>query len=141
MALRGAAPQGEAERWPSFLAWSNLYKVSPKPPRSGQGNPEGALRAVQVPLAADLLAREVEETAPACVLVLTGLGWFRPFSEVLGLPVRPWDAPVEGKRYVEGIADGGGRRWVIAPHPQSRPDEPIVRQSLAALGFGDGGAP
>jgi hypothetical protein len=136
IALRGVVPPEDAGRWPSYCAWSNLYKVSPKPPRSGQGNPEGALRAVQVPLAADLLAREVEEMAPRRVLVLTGLGWFRPFADALGLAVRPWDATVGGKIYIEGVADQGGRCWVIGPHPQSRPDEPIVSQALASLGLG-----
>jgi len=62
-----------------------------------------------------LLAREIVELNPSRVLVLTGRWWFEPFAERLGLAV-DWGAGL-----VEGVADDGSCRWVIAPHPQGKP--------------------
>jgi hypothetical protein len=61
------------------------------------------------------------------VLVLTGRWWFEPFADYLGLAV-DWQAGL-----VEGVADDGSRRWVIAPHPQGKPRR-IHATVIAAFG-------
>jgi len=97
--------------WSGRLAWSNLMKVAPW----AGGNPGGATLAVQRELGPGLLAREIEAFRPEVVLVLTGRWWFEPFAIGLGLDVDWRDG------LLEGVADDGARRWLIAPHPQGKP--------------------
>lgn len=111
-AVQGKKPPAD---WPSYLCWSNLYKISP---RSG-GNPPKELRALQRPFAMQLIAEEIAQFAPARVLVLAGENWFRPFARHLDLTVTQLGTDVS-------IAQGGGRIWVIAPHPQGKQEKPLV---------------
>lgn len=98
-------------QWSGHLAWSNLAKIAP----ADGGNPGGPLLQVQREMGPALLAREIAELNPSRVLVLTGRWWFEAFAERLGLAVDWQDG------LVEGTADDGSRRWVIAPHPQGKP--------------------
>jgi hypothetical protein len=98
-------------RWSSRLSWTNLAKIAP----AVGGNPGGPLLQVQREMGPVLLARELQEWNPSRVLVLTGRWWFEPFADYLGLTA-DWQAGL-----VEGVADDGSRRWVIAPHPQGKP--------------------
>jgi hypothetical protein len=109
--------------WPSRLAWTNLCKLAPY----AGGNPGGALLRVQRALAPTLLRREIEELAPKLVLVLAGRWWFEPFAEALGLDVH-WQDGLVG-----GVADDGQQRWVIAPHPQGRPEGAMSEKVLEAF--------
>lgn len=102
--------------WPSYLCWSDLYKISPK---SG-GNPSSKLRALQRPLAMQLIAEEIAQFAPARVLVLAGENWFRPFARHLELTVTSQPGTDVS------VAQDGGRTWVIAPHPQGKKEKPLV---------------
>ena len=109
--------------WSSRLAWTNLAKLAPW----GGGNPGGALLDVQRRLGPELLGLEVAELRPEVVLVLTGRCWFEPFAEHLGLDVE-WK-----KGLLEGVGDeDGGRRWIIAPHPQGKP-RALVDEVLGIL--------
>ena len=68
--LSGSAPEG---RWVDNIAWSNLYKISPK----ASGNPSNRLCAQQAELCRDLLAKEITAFAPTHILLATGWdGWF-----------------------------------------------------------------
>jgi hypothetical protein len=107
---------GDAEKdnWPTALAWSNLYKVSPKE----GGNPAKNLKAAQEPIAFDLIKREVAELEPKRVLVLTGLDWFTPFAEHLRLNLVKVTSPV-----VEAYAFEGDTHWIVARHPSRLPKD------------------
>ena len=61
--------------WPSYLYWTNLYKVSP----SGGGNPSDTLCAIQHAACRELLNAELAASASHRVLFATGLGWAYPF--------------------------------------------------------------
>jgi len=98
-------------QWSSRLTWTNLAKIAP----AGGGNPGGPLLQVQREIGPALLARELDEWNRSRVLVLAGRWWFEPFAEYLGLAVDWQDG------LVEGVADDGPRRWVVAPHPQGKP--------------------
>lgn len=105
--------EGHPERstdWSSHLVWSNLAKLS----RASKGNPTWRLRQAQLDAAAELLALEVAELAPRRVVVFAGRDWFEPYATRLGITV-DWR---EG--LVEGVADDGPRRWVVAVHPMTR---------------------
>lgn len=117
---------GDADDWPRDLAWTDLAKIAPW----GGGNPGGRALRVQQELGPTLLVREIAEIAPTRVLVMAGRDWFEPFATALGLAV-DWR---EGA--VEGVADELGRRWVITPHPMTRPEGPIVEGALSAFTAG-----
>ena len=34
---------------------------------------------------------------------------------------------------IEGVADESERRWVVLPHPMTRPETPLVEGALAAF--------
>lgn len=109
--------------WPSHLAWSNLAKIS----RWTKGNPSSRLRRAQLEVAAEALALEVEELAPRRVLVLAGKDWFDPYADRLGLDVE-WRQGL-----VEGVANDGLRRWVIAVHPMTRSPTAVAQAALNAF--------
>jgi hypothetical protein len=118
----------DLDQWSSRLAWTNLYKVSP---RKG-GNPHADLRRAQRRSAIELLEIEIEEFAPRRVLALTG-GWIGPFAQELGL------APRSRPGLVEGVAERDGCAWVVAKHPMGKPEDRFVGEVLAA--FAELGAP
>lgn len=115
-------PSALDPHWSSRLAWTNLAKLAPW---SG-GNPGGVLLDIQRRLGPALLAQEVASLRPAVVLVLTGRWWFKPFAESLALPV-DWRSGL-----LEGLADDGETRWLIAPHPQGKP-QALFAEVVAGL--------
>lgn len=105
-----------SDDWPSYICWSNLYKISPK---SG-GNPSKELRKLQCRFATELIAEEIEQFAPARVLVMAGENWFRPFAERMKLTVKRQPGAIVS------VAQCDERTWVIAPHPQGKKQKPLV---------------
>lgn len=114
--------------WPSRLAWTNLYRVSP----AAGGNPGADLQRAQRRAAVDLLKLEIDEFAPRRVLALTG-GWINPFMDGLGLNL------VGRNGLVEKTGHNGNVAWVVAKHPMTKPEDRFVHEVLAA--FADLGAP
>jgi hypothetical protein len=114
---------GESDDWPRSLAWTNLVKVAPW----GHGNPGGKTLDIQRELGPELFVREIAELKPRRILVMAGRWWFEPFATALGLAV-DWRDGI-----VEGVADGPEQRWVILPHPMTRPEGPLVENALAAF--------
>lgn len=115
---------GVSANWPAQIAWTNLYKVAPW---TG-GNPSARLRRAQLPVAVRLLEREVAELDPSTVVVFAGRWWFEPFASALGLGMVWQDG------LVEGVADSGGRRWVVAVHPMTRSPAAVAHAVIRALG-------
>ena len=118
------------EDWPSYLVWSNLYKLSPW---TG-GNPVGRLRRIQSAGCRNLLQLEIRLYRPRRLLLLTGEGWAAPFLEALG----PNNAEIDGYRYVEragslAVSDERQAYFVVIPHPQGRPEEPLAVEVLQAF--------
>lgn len=129
-ALMFAAHEDPADRsvWPSFLTWTNLYKVSP----AAGWNPGADLQLAQRSVAIRLLQREVYEYRPKRVLALTG-SWIRPFEEDLGLELT-W-----GSGLVEAIGHRSRTPWIVAKHPMGKPGDELVAEVLS--GFAALGAP
>lgn len=110
--------------WPERIAWTNLYHVSP----SDTGNPDTALREVQLEACRRLLRYEVDRLRPEVILVLTGRWWFGPFETSLGVRLAATDG-----NPVEAVGQIGGSRVVVAPHPQGKPEALLVREILEAV--------
>lgn len=102
-----ALTPGSAQ-WFSRVAWANLYPIAPN---DVKGNPEGALRDIQIRPAAEFLDAVIETLSPRLVLVLAGpLIW--PFVGPLGLA---------GLRRAERpftlVGTRSGRLWICGMHP------------------------
>jgi hypothetical protein len=115
--------EGAGPEWSSQLCWTNLFKVSPAQGR----NPSGTLRRAQQTGCAELLAQELLEWQPERVLVLTGWSWFAPFASRLGVDVRQVGTSADP---VEAVGASGACRWVIAKHPERKPEDAAVEQIL-----------
>ncbi|MDP9227069.1 MAG: hypothetical protein M3P18_25130 [Actinomycetota bacterium] len=118
----------DADRWSSYIAWTNLYKVSP----AAGWNPGADLQRAQRGDVTELLKLELAELAPRRVLATTG-GWIGPFLGGLGLTLEARYGLVEGVAHRDGVA------WVVAKHPMGKPGDEYVRLVLDA--FADLGAP
>jgi hypothetical protein len=117
-------------QWPSYLVWSNLYKVAP----AAGGNPNGTLCSLQLPGCIDLLRLELATYTPTRLLFLTGMNWANPFLSLLGAPVQKNPA----FQYVEGFGQAtlpGGYQvnFTVASHPQGKPETPWVNEVLLVL--------
>ncbi len=100
------------DEWPSVLAWSDLYKVSPK----AGGNPSASLIRAQQAIAVELIGAEISELAPNRVLVLTGFDWFAPFVDGLALSLDR-----EAARIIEAQGIKGRTHWIVARYPARLP--------------------
>jgi hypothetical protein len=117
----------EDDSWPSYISWTNLYKVSPG---VLGGNPADALAEVQFSHCAKILEAEIMALTPRRILFLTGfLGWAQPFLTKLGfvqdLSVEP---PMEASGHILS-----GSRVAVLPHPQGKPGYPIVTAAVDYL--------
>lgn len=135
--------------WPHYVAWTNLYKVSPVQ----GGNPGTGLQNAQFQQCVEILNMEIQPHAmhppmhvcgleyddethrarpwrPRIVVFLTGLDWAQPFLNMLGFVshANPAIAPVQevGKL-------SGGACVVVAPHPRGQQQAPIVQGVLNAI--------
>lgn len=117
--------------WPSYLIWSNLYKVSPKQ----TGNPSSQLINAQMALCESVLQKEIEDFRPKRLVVLAGMSWAKPFIEALG--VEPVVLPA--KNFVEfaGVMKFEGCSHntvvVVGPHPQGKREVPLVDDLAGTL--------
>ena len=109
-------------RWIERIAWSNLYKVSP---RSG-GNPSNALCRSEIIPCRAILSEEIERLSPTHIFMPVGWRWFQSderydFSRLFCDVVRQ---DRDGRSPVEGSArfalSGGGVPAVIAARPEFR---------------------
>jgi hypothetical protein len=117
-----SSPDPSAPGWTRVLCWSNLFKLSPE----GGGNPSTKLGRLIAQTSARLLRQEVAEFAPDAVLVLAGLDWFRPFADGLGVRLSAGGP-------VEATSTTGSTRWVIAKHPERKPEQPATQAIAEAL--------
>lgn len=114
----------EEPGWSKHLAWTNLYKLAP----AGGGNPSGELCRAQFAACKRLLRMEVERLKPSIVLALTGWGWIEPFLGELGAEVK-----ATGGSLVAAAGTIGDSRFVVAEHPQRKPEGEMVREVMRAL--------
>ena len=120
----------DEDTWPSHLVWSNLYKVAP----AVGGNPGRTLCDIQLSGCISLLQQEIAYYRPRRLLLLTGLGWAKPFLQ----HIAPTFTPASASGYVEAIAQisnisGGESKVVVAAHPQGKSETSWVREVIQAF--------
>lgn len=115
----------ENASWPSHIAWSNLYKISPFVGR----NPSEVLADTQFPNCAGILKAEIKALTPRRILFLTGLNWAQRFLKELDFrPASSVDYPVEASGHIFS-----GSQVVVLPHPERKPGRPIVTAAVSCL--------
>ncbi|MGH9440260.1 MAG: hypothetical protein ACRD22_20920, partial [Terriglobia bacterium] len=121
-------------QWASHLAWSNLYKIS------AGGNPTGYLKKAQRQGCIDMLKAELAEYRPSKVLFLTGKDWAKPFLDGIehDVSTRPPTKYVEASGTIS-IPNHAACVFVVAKHPQRKPESPWVAQVLGAFEDFDAG--
>ncbi len=128
----------EAEgRWVDNIAWSNLYKVSPK----ASGNPSNRLCTQQAELCLKLLAAEITEFSPTHILLVTGWdGWFCCPGKAYDFSPLFADVHKADERYeiVEGTAsfklpDGTKIPAVISCRPEGKSEKLFTEKVVDAF--------
>ena len=66
---------GSEENWHQRIAWSNLFKISP---RNG-GNPKWRMVRENINLYCDIIKEEIKQNRPDLVVFVTGLNFFDPY--------------------------------------------------------------
>ena len=126
--------------WPSYLVWSNLYKLAPS---SGR-NPDKTLRNIQMAGCKTLLQFEIKKYRPKRLLLLTGADWATPFLNELDVR----DIELAHSKYVERSGwfplcpntEGENKpnnadqvRFVVARHPERKPEKPWIQEVIPAF--------
>lgn len=127
--------------WMKNIAWSNLYKVSPKK----SGNPSKRMRSLQVEVCADILVSEIRLFNPTHILFMTGFDWFSPFETRFSRCIRRGKNYLRGKYkndvYAEGTAWFDSIPVVVSCRPEFRDKQLFVNDIVQAfnglLGEGD----
>ena len=115
--------------WSSYIVWSNLYKLSPCRGR----NPSRKLRHIQLAGCKNLVQLEIKEYRPKRLLILTGRHWATPFLDALRAET------LRGPNgYVRCIGrlplpDGDQTHFVVACHPERKPETPWTTEVLQAF--------
>ncbi len=125
VARRATNSPPDAPGWSRRLAWTNLFKVAP----ASGGNPGSALRDLQRHWANEIFHMEIDALNPKTVLVLAGSDWFDSFQQREGLTLKK-----RRGRFVEGVATARGRRWIVARHPERKPEDKFVEEIMTCLG-------
>lgn len=103
--------KGDIDCWPSYIAWSSLYKVV----LAEGGNPLASLKKIQFEECVKLLATELELLNPKRVLVMAGESWYQPFVEQLNVKITH-----SSSGFVERVGHYRNQKWVFTQNPQSR---------------------
>lgn len=116
--------------WYSYVAWSNLYKISPE---TG-GNPNMALRKKQLPDCREILKKEIEILKPKYVILFTS-GWEKDFlwylqnGQTSHLKKITWAGKYEAKLYkIKDVT------YITSVHPQGKPEEEHIKTIMSLMG-------
>ena len=118
----------DADNWPEYLVWSNLYKLSP----STGGNPPAKMRRAQLEACIELLNLEIDQYTPRRLLLITGLEWAEPFLE--RLEPRPAQPSLIGD-VVEyaGWLNDGGVELVVTRRPEAYNESKFTESVVTAF--------
>ncbi|MEO7859667.1 MAG: hypothetical protein ABIU05_04365 [Nitrospirales bacterium] len=114
-----------SNEWACHIAWSNLFKLSPK-----DGNPGRLLRSAQLPYCRELLKLELEELRPSTVLFIVGRDWYKDFRDNMSIALVHSES---GFKYIEGIGCRGAETWVLTSRPEYKSQGPFVEEVISAF--------
>lgn len=130
-------PETTDENWTDYIAYSNLYKVSPY----CGGNPSNRLAEIQRKDCINLLKQEITQWQPERILFLTGLNWADKFLIENGKGLG--EITVRTKNFEDRlvqmtgdltIPQGTPIPFVVASHPQGKPETLLTQEILRSFG-------
>lgn len=117
------------DKWPSFLVWSNLYKVAPVK----GGNPSEKLCRIQRQDCIALLKHEISLFKPKAIVFLTGYNWAKPFIEHISTNFSELQKTyMEISGYINKLDDIRSC-FVVAKHPQGKKESTWVKELVEVL--------
>ncbi len=114
----------QTEDWPSYLAWSNLYKLAP----AATGNPPWKMCELQHGTCLAILREEILAFQPRYILMMTGMSWAKPFLEYLGAETQNSQPPFIEASGTLHLGDYTGRFAVTC-----RPERKNTGQFVSAV--------
>ena len=114
------------EDWYNYIAWSNLYKLSPK-----KGNPNAFLQNIQKETGIKILNEEIKVLKPKYIIYLTS-GWEKFYLDSIGLNFKnnkkiSWDGY---NTYYQEFKDVN---FIQSKHPQGKNEDLHVQAILKIL--------
>lgn len=124
--------------WLRYIAWSNLYKVSP---RHG-GNPNGKLCRAQAEACVEILRAEIRLLKPTHILMPVGDDWFSwrygDFSGIFtdgSLCTAEMGTESLNREIVKRVFGSGNLRMVVTCRPERCKRQAYVQAVLRAFGM------
>jgi hypothetical protein len=103
--------------WPSFIAWSNLFKISPYE----KGNPNMSECDVQLQNCIELFEQEIEELKPEYVLLIVGLDWGKTFLESIASKIEYFNNEI-----VKCVANYKDSKLILTVRPEGKKQELFI---------------
>lgn len=121
------------EGWSSYIAWSNLYKLSLL-----SSNPSDLLCSKQYDISFKILKAELDILQPKMVVFLTGKNWYADFLLSLNNGYNPQltdSCKIEGTDFSVETYSINNISYIGSIHPQGRgkPRQPQIDSILAAI--------
>jgi uracil-DNA glycosylase len=108
----------KSKEWYDYIAWSNLYKISPK-----KGNPTDEMKKLQQKICCKILDKEIEILHPEFIVFLTS-GWEKFYINHLGLNLSSFSFVTWGKKnYKIKYHTNAGITYILSQHPQGKPEK------------------
>ena len=122
----------DSEKWLDYIAWSNLYKISPP----NTGNPEKEMETLQREVCNKILLNDIELCQPTHILFFTGYeNMFEHFHSIFP------DVKYIGKNcsrgknknniFVEATGTYNGAKIVVCCRPEYRSKEDLINDVMA----------
>ena len=108
----------KSKEWYDYIAWSNLYKISPK-----KGNPTDEMKKLQQEICCKILDKEIEVLQPKFIVFLTS-GWEKFYMNHLGLNLSSFSYITWGKKnHKIKYCTNSGITYILSQHPQGKPEK------------------
>ncbi len=120
---------GIEENWSDYVAWSNLYKVSPM----NSGNPNNELIKKTIKHCTNILRREISHLRPTHIVFVTDSWWYEPegidenaFKDIIGVEVSKEEIKDKDKGEIIILGKGISKNFhfepkiVIAKRPEGK---------------------
>lgn len=111
--------------WSRKLVYSNLYKIAP----DGE-NPNKFCRSLQQPLSAELIKQEIKELKPKFCIVITNLGWWLPFQEILQTQIIDFDKSLNE---IVSVENYDNTKIIVTNRPPFGNSNKFVQQILKLI--------
>jgi hypothetical protein len=122
----------KSKEWYDYIAWSNLYKISPK-----RGNPTDEMKKLQQEVCCKILDKEIEILQPKFIIFLTS-GWERFYIKHLGLDLLSFSSVSWSKKnYKIRYKTISGVTYILSQHPQCKPEKSHGNKIVEILKLND----